>query len=154
MSDQLFTILYSVLIIFIGVSISIFITLINKIEKCFNRYIDLQHEKEKNRQFELYANIDLEEIEKIVDAYFHVAELEYIKFHFTAMKVSYITSAQQSEMIKEVSKQIAINIPESYLFYIRLLRNIDNDDDLIKYIYERVSILSIEDVSEYNKAIE
>lgn len=154
MSDQLLVIFYCGLVIFLGLVFVAVLTLINTTERCFNKYIELEHEKEKNRQFELYANIDLEEIEKIVDTYFHIAELEYIKFHFTAKKISYITSAQQTEMIKAVSKQIAINLPESYLFYIKLLRNITEDEDLIKYIYERVSILSIDDVSEFNKAIE
>lgn len=154
MSNYIFIILYSILILFMVSLAVLLILLIIKSEKCFNKYIDLEKEKTKNKQYELYSNIDLEQVEKIVDGYFHVAELEYIKFHFTAKNVNYITSAQQMEMIKDVSKQLAINLPESYLFYIRLLRNIDTDEDLIKYIYERVSVLSIQDVADYNKAIE
>lgn len=140
----------SKVLIISGVFIWFCINLFRNIDKV----LDIIDERTKLKNFELYSNIDLELVEKSVDAYFHITELEYIKYHFTAKNQTYITSSQQTDMIREVTKQIVINIPESYIFYIKLLRNISTDDDLIKYIHERVSILSITDVSEYNKEIE
>ena len=54
-------------------------------------------------------------------------------------------------MIKDVSKAILKDMSEMYLEYIRLLQSIETDEDLIKFVHNKVMQVSIQIVSEYNK---
>ena len=76
----------------------------------------------------------------------------YITYKFIANKVIYIKQDDIEKMVSDTTKLIMIEISELYIYYIKLLRSIDNNEDLIQYIYSRVSTITIDTVANYNSA--
>ena len=106
----------------------------------------------KNKTYELFANIDPESVQKELDTYFERYVNRYITYKFIANKVIYIKQDDIEKMVSDTTKLIMIEISELYIYYIKLLRSIDNNEDLIQYIYSRVSTITIDTVANYNSA--
>ena len=106
----------------------------------------------KNKTYELFANIDTEAVQKELDTYFERYVNRYITYKFIANKVIYIKQDDIEKMVSDTTKLIMIEISELYIYYIKLLRSIDNNEDLIQYIYSRVSTITIDTVANYNSA--
>ena len=106
----------------------------------------------KNKTYELFASIDTEAVQKELDTYFERYVNRYITYKFIANKVIYIKQDDIEKMVSDTTKLIMIEISELYIYYIKLLRAIDNNEDLIQYIYSRVSTITIDTVANYNSA--
>ena len=106
----------------------------------------------KNKTYELFASIDPESVQKELDTYFERYVNRYITYKFIANKVIYIKQDDIEKMVSDTTKLIMIEISELYIYYIKLLRSIDNNEDLIQYIYSRVSTITIDTVANYNSA--
>ena len=106
----------------------------------------------KNKTYELFASIDPEAVQKELDTYFERYVNRYITYKFIANKVIYIKQDNIEKMVSDTTKLIMIEISELYIYYIKLLRAIDNNEDLIQYIYSRVSTITIDTVANYNSA--
>ena len=106
----------------------------------------------KNKTYELFASIDPEVVQKELDTYFERYVNRYITYKFIANKVIYIKQDDIEKMVSDTTKLIMIEISELYIYYIKLLRSIDNNEDLIQYIYSRVSTITIDTVANYNSA--
>ena len=106
----------------------------------------------KNKAYELFASIDPEAVQKELDTYFERYVNRYITYKFIANKVIYIKQDDIEKMVSDTTKLIMIEISELYIYYIKLLRSIDNNEDLIQYIYSRVSTITIDTVANYNSA--
>ena len=106
----------------------------------------------KNKTYELFASIDTEAVQKELDTYFERYVNRYITYKFIANKVIYIKQDDIEKMVSDTTKLIMIEISELYIYYIKLLRSIDNNADLIQYIYSRVSTITIDTVANYNSA--
>lgn len=106
----------------------------------------------KNKTYELFASIDPEAVQKELDTYFERYVNRYITYKFIANKVIYIKQDDIEKMVSDTTKLIMIEISELYIYYIKLLRAIDNNEDLIQYIYSRVSTITIDTVANYNSA--
>ena len=106
----------------------------------------------KNKTYELFASIDTEAVQKELDTYFERYVNRYITYKFIANKVIYIKQDDIEKMVSDTTKLIMIEISELYIYYIKLLRSIDNNEDLIQYIYSRVSTITIDTVANYNSA--
>ena len=106
----------------------------------------------KNKTYELFANIDPESVQKELDTYFERYVNRYITYKFIANKVIYIKQDDIEKMVSDTTKLIMIEISELYIYYIKLLRSIDKNEDLIQYIYSRVSTITIDTVANYNSA--
>ena len=106
----------------------------------------------KNKTYEFFASIDPEAVQKELDTYFERYVNRYITYKFIANKVIYIKQDDIEKMVSDTTKLIMIEISELYIYYIKLLRAIDNNEDLIQYIYSRVSTITIDTVANYNSA--
>ena len=106
----------------------------------------------KNKTYELFASIDPEAVQKELDTYFERYVNRYITYKFIANKVIYIKQDDIEKMVRDTTKLIMIEISELYIYYIKILRSIDNNEDLIQYIYSRVSTITIDTVANYNSA--
>ena len=106
----------------------------------------------KNKTYELFASIDPEAVQKELDTYFERYVNRYITYKFIANKVIYIKQDDIEKMVSDTTKLIMIEISDLYIYYIKLLRSIDNNEDLIQYIYSRVSTITIDTVANYNSA--
>lgn len=111
-------------------------------------------EKEiKNKKYELFKDLDPDIMKESIDKYFKSEVNRYIAYKFIANKSMYIKTDEINEMIKDVTKLIYIEISELYVFYIKMTRSIDNDDDLLEYIHNRVQNICIEAVSNFNSTM-
>lgn len=111
-------------------------------------------EKEiKNKKYELFKDLDPDIMKESIDKYFKSEVNRYIAYKFIANKSMYIKTDEINEMIKDVTKLIYIEISELYVFYIKMTRSIDNDDDLLEYIHNRVQNICIETVSNFNSTM-
>ena len=106
----------------------------------------------KNKTYELFASIDTDAVLIALDTYFERYVNRYITYKFIANKVIYIKQDDIEKMVSDTTKLIMIEISELYIYYIKLLRSIDNNEDLIQYIYSRVSTITIDTVANYNSA--
>lgn len=106
----------------------------------------------KNKTYELFVNIEPEAVQKELDTYFERYVNRYITYKFIANKVIYIKQDDIEKMVSDITKLIMIEISELYIYYIKLLRSIENNEDLIQYIYSRVSTITIDTVANYNSA--
>ena len=99
----------------------------------------------------LYTTIDPELVERSVLDYITGYINRYILYKFKSNRIDYIKQDEIDLMIKDVSKAILKDMSEMYLEYIRLLQSIETDEDLIKFVHNKVMQVSIQIVSEYNK---
>lgn len=102
---------------------------------------------EKNR---LLATIDIEYCHRILDQYFSDYLDRYIMYRFISKKAIYIKSTEVDQMIKDLTKRIALDISELYVFYLTLEYSLTEDDSLVEVIFERLQELAIPKITEYN----
>lgn len=132
--------------------IFIFIYFIRILDKCISRKNELKEMEIKNKKFELFANISTEAVQQELDKYFERYINKYITYKFISRKIIYIKQDEIETMIKDISKLIYIEISELYIYYIKLVINIENNEDLLKYIHSRVTTLSIDIASSFNSS--
>lgn len=119
-----------------------------------NKYMDLKYKYKdleiKNKKFELFSTVDVEKINKYIDDYIEGYVNRYAINKFIANNAIYIREQEQAEMIKSITKNIALDISELYIHYISLISSIDNDEDLIKFINQKVKYSVINFAANYN----
>lgn len=110
-------------------------------------------EKEiKNKKYELFNNVDTEFISEKLDKYFEKSVNRYIVYKFISNKVTFIGSDDTETMINDLTKFITIDISELYVFYISMISAINSQEDLIRFIKNKVQNTTIEAVSNFNKS--
>ena len=122
--------------------------------KQYVRKLDIALMDVTNKKYELYCKLDPELLENEIDKFINGKISAYVKYNFIINRILYITSAEIDKMNKEIIKQVMIELPDLYLFYIRNLININNDEDLLKYITRKSRELCLNVVTEYNKPID
>jgi hypothetical protein len=75
---------------------------------------------------------------------------EYIVNKFMVKQINFIRSDEANIMSRDITKLVMIDISDLYIFYIKMIESISDDDDLIAYINRRVKRIVIEEVSHYN----
>lgn len=115
---------------------------------------ELKNKEILNTQQRLLAEMSPELIETTLNTYIEKYVDKYILYNFTAKKIPYIKQDLIDEMIKSITKDISLNMSELYVFYLRMLRPIESDDDFITNIYDLVMNTTILKVSDYNAQIE
>jgi len=121
-------------------------TIINEKKK------NLLKEKElENQKMELMMKIDTKaaraEIDSLIERYFG----EYTLYNFVAQKVVYIKKEDAELAVKEITKRIIMNMSETYIFYMKILYFIDDEDGLLEKITDMVSEQMISYMVEYNR---
>lgn len=111
----------------------------------------LEELKIKNEQYSLFMKMDPKLIENEIDELVKKYLNEYYLNNIFSNNIDFIRRDQIDLMVRELTKNITSEISELYLFYIKCLTNIGNDDDLLKYIYKKVKEHVLDFVTEYNK---
>ena len=110
-------------------------------------------EKEiKNKKYELFNSVDIEFISEKLDKYFEKSVNRYIVYKFISNKIPFIDSDDTETMINDLTKFIAIDISELYVFYVSMISAINTEEDLIRFIKNKVQNTTIEAVSNFNKS--
>lgn len=126
-----FTLVGIVAIICIAVVVwSIFY--LNYLREIKNKEIDI-------KKFELYSKVNLTQAEDAIDKYIENKLNKYVTQNIVAKGMDYIREEDANKMVKDLSADIVISLSDLYIYYIKLLTTINTDDDLIKYVYDKVS---------------
>ena len=115
---------------------------------------ELKEKEIKNEKYKIFLAADTENMTKELDEYFQKAINKYIIYKFVSKKISYIGADDLETMIKDLTKSIVIDISELYVFYISMTASISNQEDLVRYIRDKIKVISIDMVSNYNRSEE
>lgn len=118
--------------------------------KYLKRSLDIKDKIVDNDKYQLFSQIDTkaikEEINELVEKYV----LKYALINFVYPNVNSITNEDGIKCIKEVTKSIILEMSELYVFYFKILYNIQDEDDLLKHINELVEDQVLAYAVEYN----
>ena len=139
----------NVLIICITVLICLISTLVvsyRVLKRKYNqRDFELALEKYKFFGSISTENID-KEIEKLIARYFNY----YVVYNIQVQGKKYIKEDEMDKAVKDITKNIVLEMSELYSFYFRLVYNIDTEEQLTAKVYEMVTDSMIAYASEYN----
>lgn len=139
----------------IGVAIiSIVIVALIIINNYFKEKNKIDMIKAKNDQYSIFMQMDPEAILSTIDSFIETYVKRYIVYKFVSKKVTYIKHEEVNIMVNDITKLIAVEISELYVFYIKMIREISTDEDLISFIHTRVQNACIDHVSTFNKTLE
>ena len=99
----------------------------------------------------LYSTIDIDAVNTEIDKYIKSYLDDYIIRNVTIQGSEYIKQSDIDIMLREVLFNIVSNISDLYKWYISLLINIDNEDDMIDFIRNRLSLHIIAFTSKFNQ---
>lgn len=122
-----------------------------RVEENYRRYLELKRMNFENTKMDLFVKLDPKKAEEEIDEYIQNKLNEYFVKKLLINKVEYIRKEQVDQMVKDLDKEIMLNISELYIFYIKLLTNIRNDNDLLIFIDSKVKDHVLQFVTEYNK---
>lgn len=111
---------------------------------------NIKNKELKIEESKLYSNIDINEVNALLDKYFDDRAKSYILNNFIKNKVSYVNAEQKRTMVRDLTKSTILDISELYIYYIKLLHNLNTDDDLTSFIYVMISKYTEENVAALN----
>lgn len=149
MMNGIYLIIIIVLILAYLLWATIYITTKYLIPKNENKSMEL-----KNEKYNLFASINTESVNANITEYFTNHIQKYIAYKFMSKKINYIREDDIEIMIKDITKLIYIEISELYIFYIKMIYSVNNDDDLLKYINLKVKEISIDLITNYNSSMQ
>lgn len=116
-----------------------------------NRRNKLKEMEIKNTQYELFTKLDPslieEEIDKLINKYINNYYINYM----IPNNIDYLKKDAIEKMIKELTKQVMLDLSELYLFYIKTLTNIKSDEDLLMFVHKKIKEHVLIFVTDYNK---
>ena len=142
-----------IIFIYVAVGIGLITAGFIFIRKDINRSLDIKEKEIKNKEYELFNSIDVDKINENINAYIEHYINRYILYKFISQKVMYINSDDTETLIRDVTKNIVIDLSELYIYYIKLIYPITDDTSLITFIKNRVTNSSIEIVTSYNSSM-
>ena len=102
-------------------------------------------------KYKFFGSVDTkkiqEEIDGLIEKYFNY----YILYNFIAHQKKYIKEDEMLKGVKDITKNIVIEMSELYTFYFKMLYNINNEDNLTAKIYELVNDRMIAYAAEFNR---
>ena len=109
-------------------------------------------EKElQNNTYDLFMKVDVKQAEEALDEYIEKMLNEYVLDNIITKNIQYIKKADIHKMVKEITKSIVRDMSELYVFYCKLLSGIGSEDDLINFIFKKVSEHVLIFVTDFNK---
>ena len=140
----------SILCLIIITIILIFLS-ISKMKPQIDRWLDIKNKEVQTKEYEMFMEFDTENAIKLINDYIDDYIANYSLYNFALQDKEYIGQEDAEIMIKEITKTVVINLSELYLFYIKMLRGINSDEDLILYIRDIVKERALIYITETNK---
>ena len=129
-----------------GFSVYVFNKVMNHLEDNRNlRRLEIQNKK-CELQMRMDPKLAEKEIEDLVKDYLN----QYALVNFITKQIPFIREQEVNEMIRYLDKQILLEISELYIFYIRCIVNINDEDDLLAFIDRKVKEQVLEFVTNFN----
>ena len=120
------------------------------LNKYIDRILSIKEQKNKHDLYQLYNSIDIEKYNNIIDEKIKSIFETWILVNISVNNVQYIRSEDIDECINYTTKKFVLEISDTYLFYIQCLTIINNDNDLLVYIREKVKMQVLEFVTKFN----
>lgn len=120
------------------------------LNKYIDRILSIKEQKNKHDLYQLYNSIDVEKYNNIIDEKIKSIFETWILVNISVNNVQYIRSEDIDECINYTTKKFVLEISDTYLFYIQCLTIINNDNDLLVYIREKVKMQVLEFVTKFN----
>ena len=129
-----------------GFSVYVFNKVMNHLEENRNlRRLEIQNKK-CELQMRMDPKLAEKEIEDLAKDYLN----QYALVNFITKQIPFIREQEVNEMIRYLDKQILLEISELYIFYIRCIVNINDEDDLLAFIDRKVKEQVLEFVTNFN----
>lgn len=144
-----FIILGSIYLIGIIFTIIIFFTL-SKIYDERKRKNDIEELRTKNDLYRLYMDVDLVKTEEIIDNILKAYINKWVLVNIDAKGGDYIKDAEVEELIKYVTANFIAEMSDVHVFYVKCLTTISDDESLIRYIRNKVKLLVLDFITDYN----
>lgn len=113
---------------------------------------EIKNKEVENEKFRLFLGTSPDLINDELDKYFERYINRYIAYKFISKKATFINQDDTETMILDLTKLIAIEMSEIYLFYMQSIYSINSQEELIQYIKTRISSLVVDSVSSFNRA--
>ena len=127
------------------------ILLIWKIFDYLNTKNRLRNLEIENAKYEIFMKMDPKmaetEIEDFIKGYLN----NYVLTNFIATRVNYIRDSDVEDMVHYLDRAVILEMSELHLFYIKIIRNISTQDDLIVFVDKKVKEIVLGFVTEFNK---
>lgn len=145
-------VLYGLTLIWLSIIIGyIFLVVYKNESKHIDKWLEIKDRDVKNKEYNIFMTFDtklaMDELNNIVDDYIS----RYVLYNFTINNKDYIGQEDAELLIREVTRSLVINLSELYLFYIKMLRNIDTDEDLVIAVRDIVKDRALLYITESNK---
>ena len=147
--------IYSISIIITRLYLMIMgIVLIILSKKWIDKIIDNRHIELDNEKYRIYMDISPNTVEEEIDKFIKDKLDQYMLENFIIQDIQFIKADEIEKMIKDLDKIILLSMSDLYVFYCKLLTNISNEDDLIRFINDKVRNHVLAVVTEFNKPVE
>lgn len=113
--------------------------------------LEIQEKEVQNTTYDLFMKVDPKQADEALDSYIEKILDDYILDNIVAKDIQYVKKADIHKMVKDITKIIVTNISELYVFYCKLLSGIQTEDDLINFVFKKVSEHVLVFVTEFNK---
>ena len=148
-------VIYSISIIITRLYLMIMgIILVILSKKWIDKIIDNRHIELDNEKYRIYMDISPNTVEEEIDKFIKDKLDQYMLENFIIQDIQFIKADEIEKMIKDLDKIVLLSMSDLYVFYCKLLTNISNEDDLIRFINDKVRNLVLAVVTEFNKPVE
>lgn len=122
----------------------------NGIMKHLEENRNLKRLEIENKKVELQMRMDPKLAEKEVEDLVKNYVSQYGFVNFISKQIPFIRDQQVNEMIRYLDKQIMLEISELYIFYIKCITNIEDENDLLIFVDRKVKDQVLEFVTNFN----
>ena len=122
----------------------------NGIMKHLEENRNLRRLEIENKKVELQMRMDPKLAEKEVEDLVKNYVSQYGFVNFVSKQIPFIRDQQVNEMIRYLDKQIMLEISELYIFYIKCITNIEDENDLLIFVDKKVKDQVLEFVTNFN----
>ena len=134
-------------------SITVFFLLLyisNNIIKLIREKNSIKNKELENDKLRLYSTLDPKAIREELNNLIRQYVARYMTKDILANQVAYIKNDQADNMVKDITKEVILDMSDLYLSYCKLLYNISNQDDLTKVIYFLTIDIVLDTVTSFN----
>lgn len=146
--------MFKIILLIITIIILIFIItsaiILFYILKELNKRNQIKEKEVKNDLYRIYMDIDLIKTEEIIDNILKSYINKWVLININAKGGDYIKDAEVEELIKYVTTTFIAEMSDVHLFYLKCLTSISEDKNLIKYVRDKVKLLVLDFITDYN----
>lgn len=121
--------------------------------KISDRKLKIKEKEIQNDTYNIFMKLDPKLAETAIDDLIQSKLDDYVVTNIIANDIQYMKKQHVEDMVKTLTKNLVLNMSEVYVFYCKIITNIDTDDDFIRFIHKKVKDHTLIFVTEFNKPI-